>query len=115
MISTILVFCLAACGTDNSDGNRNAVENTPAVSSEPPVENIPAESTEEALGQSSAETAEDPAGAGTDTTGSNILIAYFSIPEDVDITGVDAVAGASVVVKDGEKLGNTEYVAGLIQ
>lgn len=48
-------------------------------------------------------------------TGSNILIAYFSVPEDVDTDGVDAIAGASVVVKDGEKLGNTEYVARLIQ
>ncbi len=47
--------------------------------------------------------------------GSNVLIAYFSLPEDVETTGVDAVAGASVVVKDGEKLGNTEYVARLIQ
>lgn len=47
--------------------------------------------------------------------GSRILIAYFSVPEDVDISGVDAVAGASVVVRDGEKLGNTEFVAGLIQ
>lgn len=45
----------------------------------------------------------------------NILIAYFSVPEDVDISGVDAVAGASVVVKDGEKMGNTECVARLIQ
>lgn len=114
-ISTILVFCLVSCGADNNVGNQNNAENTPAVSFEPPVENIPAEGTEEALGQSSAETAEDLVGAETDTTGSNILIAYFSIPEDVDITGVDAVAGASVVVKGGEKLGNTEYVAGLIQ
>lgn len=46
---------------------------------------------------------------------SGVLIAYFSVPEDVDISGVDAVAGASIVVHDGEKLGNTEYVAGLIQ
>ena len=29
--------------------------------------------------------------------------------------GTDAVAGASIVVKDGEKLGDTEYVAELIQ
>lgn len=27
----------------------------------------------------------------------------------------DAIAGASIVVRDGEKLGNTEYVANLIQ
>lgn len=46
---------------------------------------------------------------------SNILIAYFSVPEDVDTAGVDAVAGASVVVSEGEKLGNTQYVAQLIQ
>ncbi len=44
-----------------------------------------------------------------------ILIAYFSVPENVDTAGADAVAGASIVVSDGEKLGNTEYVANLIQ
>lgn len=47
------------------------------------------------------------------SAGSNVLIAYFSVPEDVDTT--DAVAGASIVVRDGEKLGNTEYVAKLLQ
>lgn len=49
------------------------------------------------------------------TQDQRILIAYFSVPEDVDTTGVDAVAGASVVVREGEKLGNTQYVAELIQ
>lgn len=47
------------------------------------------------------------------TTSSRVLIAYFSLPEDVTTT--DAVAGASVVVKDGVRMGNTEYVAKLIQ
>lgn len=47
--------------------------------------------------------------------GSNILIAYFSVPEAVETAGTDAVAGSSVVVKNGEKMGNTEYVARLIQ
>lgn len=46
---------------------------------------------------------------------SNILIAYFSVPENVDTNGADAVSGASIVVRDGEKMGNTEYVAKLIQ
>lgn len=50
-----------------------------------------------------------------ETTGSNILIAYFSVPEDVSTDGVDAVSGASIAVDDGEVLGNTEYVAKLIQ
>ena len=44
---------------------------------------------------------------------SKVLIAYFSVPEDIDTT--DAVAGASIVVKDGEKMGNTEYIADIIQ
>lgn len=47
--------------------------------------------------------------------GSNILIAYFTMPENVDTTGVDAVAGASIVVNGGEAMGNVEYMAGIIQ
>ena len=47
--------------------------------------------------------------------GQNILIAYFSVPEDVDTSGVDAIAGASIVVKDGGVCGNTEYVAMIVQ
>lgn len=38
-----------------------------------------------------------------------------SMPEDVDISGVDAVASASIVVRDGERQGNTEYAARIIQ
>ncbi|MDE6752097.1 MAG: flavodoxin [Eubacterium sp.] len=43
------------------------------------------------------------------------LVVYFGVPEDVDTNGADAVAGASVVVKDGEKVGNLQYVADIIQ
>ena len=43
------------------------------------------------------------------------LVVYFGVPENVDTNGVDAVAGASIVVKDGEKIGNTEYVADVIK
>ena len=114
LISAILVFCLTACGADR-DGSQSNADNKFGGNDEPSTENVPATSPGEALGEGSTEMSEDLAGAGTDTAGSNILIVYFSVPEDVDITGVDAVAGASVVVKDGEKLGNTEYVAGLIQ
>ena len=49
---------------------------------------------------------------GTAASGSNILIAYFSVPET---DGTDAVAGASRVVIGGEVLGNTQYLAQLIQ
>ena len=43
-----------------------------------------------------------------------VLIAY-SMPEDVDISGVDAISSASIVVQEGEVYGNTEYVAKIVQ
>lgn len=54
-------------------------------------------------------------GATVEADGAGILIAYFTMPEDVDTSGVNAVAGASIVVNDGEVLGNTEYMASIIQ
>lgn len=45
-------------------------------------------------------------------SGSRILITYFTVPET---DGVDTVAGASRVEKDGEVLGNTEFIAKEIQ
>lgn len=49
------------------------------------------------------------------TKDAHVLIAYFTVPEDVKVSENDAVAGASIVVKDEEKMGNTEYVARLVQ
>lgn len=65
--------------------------------------------------QKSADTVSDDSGsqaAEKGTSAGSILIAYFSVPET---DGVDAVAGASRVVADGEVLGNNQYVAQLIQ
>ena len=90
LLTSLLLLTAAGCGA--------AEEPTPS-SSEP-------ESSSAASASDGAETAEEPGG---------ILIAYFSVPEDVDTEGVDAVAGASVVVREGEVLGNTEYMAGIIQ
>lgn len=46
--------------------------------------------------------------------GNNILVAYFTMPEDVDTEGVDAIAGASIVVDEGKIMGNVEYIASII-
>ena len=68
-----------------------------------------------------AGTAEDQASGenqtdtGAATGSSDILIAYFSVPEDVDTEGIDADAGASIVVDDGQVKGNLEYTTGIIQ
>lgn len=58
---------------------------------------------------------EDETDTGAATGSSDILIAYFSVPEDVDTEGIDADAGASILVDDGQVKGNLEYTAGVIQ
>ncbi|MGN0253631.1 MAG: hypothetical protein ACI4CW_05000 [Lachnospiraceae bacterium] len=103
LISVILVFGLSACGgNDIGDGRQDSAEST--------VSSV----LEEETGKSDTELVSEPDDTRKTESG-KILIAYFSVPEDVDINGVDAIAGASVVVRDGEKMGNTEYVARLIQ
>lgn len=100
LLAMALCLSLAACGS-----NQNAETN--------PVNRDPSE--ENAAGQPEQEVREASGSEASQTAGFNILIAYFSVPEDVSTDGVDAVAGASIVVKDDVKLGNTEYVANIIQ
>lgn len=61
------------------------------------------------------ETGSTEAGAEDVDPDSGVLIAYFSMPEDVDTADADAVSGASIVVRDGETLGNVQYMAQIIQ
>ena len=49
------------------------------------------------------------------TDNENILITYFSVPENVDTDGIDANSGASIVVKNKDVLGNMQYMAMTIQ
>lgn len=74
--------------------------------------------TKEEISTENKAVAEQPTDTQNETTAKNeqkILIAYFSVPENVDTNGTDAVAGASIVVSNEEKMGNTEYVANVIQ
>lgn len=50
-----------------------------------------------------------------DLNARRVLIVYFSQPEDVKLEGVDGVSGASILQKNGEVLGSTQYVAQIIQ
>ncbi|PWI33421.1 flavodoxin [Vibrio albus] len=43
------------------------------------------------------------------------LVVYFSQPEDVSLDGVDAVSGASLLRKNQQNLGATQYIAKLIE
>lgn len=48
-------------------------------------------------------------------TDHKVLIAYFSVPETNEDSGVDTVGSASIVLKDGKVKGNMEYMAEIIQ
>ncbi len=43
------------------------------------------------------------------------LVVYFSQPEDVKLDGVDGNSGASLLSKNNQLLGSTQYIAQLIQ
>ena len=108
MITTIFALTVAGCSQDNSSGQAADSSNTQ-------------EETDGANAQEAPEDTGDTASSDTGTAqegqseSSNVLIAYFSVPEDVDTEGIDANAGASVVVREGQVMGNLEYMADVIQ
>lgn len=89
LFTVTLALTMAGCGGQNA---------TPQASAETEMQT----SNEETAVPSAAEA-------------SNVLIDYFSVPEDLPTDGVDAIASASIVVRDGIVLGNTQYVAETIQ
>ncbi len=112
LLAGMITFSIAACGTDNSsqaDAGSGEAGSTQTAEDTQSAENVD-EQNEAETGNTETAGAE-PASS----SGSNILIAYFSVPEDIDTSGIDADAGASVVVKDGEKLGNVQFMAQTIQ
>jgi len=111
-IAVLLVFGLAGCGTERKDDS--AGDNLVQKSDEVESSGSQTDNVSSSVGNSDSDNQEMKDTGNADVSGSsNILIAYFSVPEDVETT--DAVAGASIVVRDDEKMGNTEYVAKMIQ
>ena len=92
-LTTCLVLALSACGSKKQPQVQGVIER--------PEQNV-----------SQSDAAGTQTGNDSNNAGSNILIAYFTVPET---DGVDTVAGASRVVKGNEVLGNTQYIATEIQ
>lgn len=119
----MLLFSLAACGShaDNQQSSKNSIqtENSKPVTEKVSTEGISAAADENMPLEESTKPAGTTESADISETENDkmgkILIAYFSLPEDVDPTGTDAVSGASIVVREGEVMGNTEYAAKVIQ
>lgn len=110
----ILATALLLAGCSNG-GNSSGEPSNNTNSDSSVTSNSSSESSINSSGNSeqnsTSSTANEPDSAPSSSENSSVLIAYFTVPED----DVDTVARASVVVKDGEKYGNTEYVAKVIQ
>ncbi len=94
LVAAVICTGLTACNAGNTEISQETVSQTETV-----VE----------------EDTSDTNDTITDDSESKILIAYFSLSENADTSGVDAVAGASIVLNNEKVLGNTEYMAYAIQ
>ena len=102
ILAAVLGFSLAACSNNEEEPNN-----------EPPSSTQQESSPDNASESDGSAADGDSATVDVPLSGeSNILIAYFTVPES---DGVDTVARASRIVTDGELLGNHQYIAGLIQ
>ena len=99
-LTLALAFSLGACSANNSIKSPTSESDTNMTnSSQPPSE--------------PSETEETPATEPEKTV--NTLVVYFSMPETTNPNNMTQEEDNSVVVIDGEVLGNTQYVAYVIQ
>lgn len=108
ILSIALVFSLAACGNSNSSEVSESESTESAAVSDP--ESIPESSSTETAAESTT-LDEEP----VEFESGKILVVYFSMPETTDPDNMTEEEDNSVVVIDGEVLGNTQYVAYVIQ
>ena len=104
IMSLLMITSLAACGSDET--------NTPA-SSEPESSQTESAPTSEPESTPSSE----PESETAQVSDSNTLVVYFSMPETTnpDESSMTEEERNSTVIIDGEVLGNTQYVAYVIQ
>ena len=113
-LGIILALGLAGCG--NKEGERTGVQEQESASQDGRTDSgASAESDSNSTQEQNIPSAELTQDKTDNAKGGRVLIAYFSMPEDVDTSGVDAVSSASIVVQEGEVYGNTEYVAKIMQ
>lgn len=123
MLLMTMALGTAACAGNDSAGSGQSQGTEESTDTEASGQEEASSGTEETDGEVSqgAEAEEDGSAASEEAAASeaagdsSILVAYFSVPEDVDTEGIDANAGASIVVRDGEVLGNIQYMADVIQ
>lgn len=106
LLSLMLVLSLAACGSNPRAEETESATSTP-VSEETQEPEI-------SEGTESAESSEQESEM-SQASDVNAVVVYFSMPETTSPDNMTQEEDNSVVVIDGEVLGNTQYVAYVIQ
>lgn len=101
-LAAILITSLSACGGNEPKTPSGGVIDRPQQS----------QNTDDNQGSNAQSTTDTTNNQNNASAGSKILITYFTVPEN---DGVDTVANASRVSKDGKVIGNTEFIASIIQ
>lgn len=114
MITAALAVSLTACNNEAQSSPSGGVIHRPSQSTSGDSDQQKESNAvaDDSANSSSAVDSAESTPSNNDNEGSKILIAYFTVPET---DGVDTVANASRVVKNGEILGNTQYIAGIIK
>ncbi len=105
ILTVVLILALASCGEnpENTDGAGN-------------IQNASSNAGPQGSQEELEETATPSESVPPENSDSNILIAYFSRVGNTDFPDdIDAVSSASLLRRDGELYGNTQYIASLIQ
>lgn len=102
-LSLMLVFSLAACGKKQNVSGQAASDS--AVESKEP----------ETSAQPGTESQEENRPGNSESAEGKTLLVYFSMPETADPDNMTQDEEQSTVIIDGEVLGNTQYVAYVIQ
>lgn len=97
LVTFSLVACNQITNNDSSQNDSSTVENSTDQSSENTSKNNNASNENK-----------------VNSSGSNVLIAYFTLPEAVDDDS-DTVSSASIVKTEDRIVGSTEYIAKMIQ
>lgn len=106
-LSSVMILTLAACGSQQQTPAEGVIERPQQT--ETPIETPDAEAPTDTVTDPTTTEGNE---ADQTSSNSNILIAYFTVPET---DGVDTVANASRVATENGVMGNTQFIATEIQ
>lgn len=116
LIGMILTVGLTACGNRNIQEPDTTQSEALKTDSSISAEDNSAQETDNSASVETVSADDVPVEAGTNQTeDSKVLVVYFSVPETTNAENMNAEEEYSTVVINGEVLGNTQYVAYVIQ